>query len=85
MLKKTFTNYIHLTKLSKRYLNVFKNSELLSDEQKTIQDAAYQFAKNELYPHASEWDTKKHFPKEVYKKAAEIGFAGKINLIQQFM
>ena len=68
-------------KLTKRKLNVFQNSELLTDEQKTIQDTAYEFAANELFPHAAEWDTKKHFPKDVYKKAAELGFAGKVFLI----
>jgi alkylation response protein AidB-like acyl-CoA dehydrogenase len=76
MLKKNFTKFLNLTKVNKKYLNVFRNSEMLTDDQKTIQDAAYQFANNELFPHAAEWDAKKYFPKEVYKKAAEIGFAG---------
>ncbi len=26
-------------------------------------------------PFAAEWDEKKHFPKDVYKKAADLGFA----------
>jgi alkylation response protein AidB-like acyl-CoA dehydrogenase len=41
-----------------------------------IQELAYNFASSELEPNAAEWDKKKHFPKDVYKKAAELGFAG---------
>lgn len=41
-----------------------------------IQELAYNFAASELEPYAAEWDRKKHFPKDVYKKAAELGFAG---------
>ena len=36
---------------------------------------AYSFAETELRPFASEWDETKHFPKDQYKKAAELGFA----------
>lgn len=35
---------------------------------------AYDFAKAELEPNASEWDRTKHFPKDTYRKAAEQGF-----------
>ena len=41
-----------------------------------IQEMAYGFAKSELEPFASEWDKTKHFPMDVYKKAAELGFGG---------
>ena len=41
-----------------------------------IQETAYDFAKTEMDPYAAEWDEKKHFPKDVYRKAAELGFAG---------
>jgi alkylation response protein AidB-like acyl-CoA dehydrogenase len=37
---------------------------------------AYKFAKEELEPNAAEWDEKKHFPIEIYKKGAELGFGG---------
>jgi alkylation response protein AidB-like acyl-CoA dehydrogenase len=37
---------------------------------------AYKFAAEELEPHASEWDKTKHFPVEVYKEAADLGFGG---------
>jgi len=39
-----------------------------------IQELAYNFAKTELEPYAAEWDKKKHFPMDQYKKAAELGF-----------
>jgi len=48
----------------------------LDEEQTLIQKTAYDFASSELKPFAAEWDEKKHFPKDVYKKAAELGFAG---------
>ena len=48
----------------------------MTEDQQTIQESAYNFAKNELLPNAHEWDMKKHFPKDVYRKAAEMGFAG---------
>lgn len=52
------------------------NSQGLTEDQKLIQDLAYNFAQNELEPYAAEWDKKKHFPMDQYKKAAELGFAG---------
>lgn len=37
---------------------------------------AYGFAKTEFEPYAAEWDKKKHFPVDQYKKAADLGFGG---------
>ena len=37
---------------------------------------AYNFADQELEPKAAEWDKTKHFPLDVFKKAAELGFSG---------
>lgn len=48
----------------------------LTDDQRAIQDAARQFAEAELAPHSAEWDETKHFPVEVMKHAAEMGFCG---------
>ncbi|MDO9076612.1 MAG: isobutyryl-CoA dehydrogenase [Brevundimonas sp.] len=48
----------------------------LNDDQRAIQDAARQFAEAELAPHSAEWDETKHFPVEVMKHAAEMGFCG---------
>ncbi len=48
----------------------------LNDDQRAIQDAARQFADAELAPHSAEWDETKHFPVDVMKLAAEMGFCG---------
>lgn len=47
----------------------------LTDEQIAIRDMARKFAVEEMQPHAAEWDEKKIFPRDVLKKAAELGFA----------
>ncbi|MGV8928853.1 MAG: isobutyryl-CoA dehydrogenase [Brevundimonas sp.] len=47
-----------------------------NDDQRAIQDAARQFAEAELAPHSAEWDETKHFPVDVMKQAAEMGFCG---------
>ncbi len=48
----------------------------LNEDQLAFQEAAREFAKNEMAPLAAEWDTKKIFPKEVIRKAGEMGFCG---------
>ncbi|MBA4804336.1 MAG: isobutyryl-CoA dehydrogenase [Brevundimonas sp.] len=48
----------------------------LTDDQRAIQDAARAFAEAELAPHSAEWDERKHFPVEVMRHAAEMGFCG---------
>jgi len=46
----------------------------LTDDQRAIQDAAHDFAAAELAPHSARWDAEKHFPVDVMRKAAELGF-----------
>jgi alkylation response protein AidB-like acyl-CoA dehydrogenase len=48
----------------------------LSEDQALIQDAARKFAEDRLKPGAAAWDEDKHFPVDVLKEAAEMGFAG---------
>ena len=48
----------------------------LSDDQKAYQEAARNFAANELVPHAAEWDQTQHFPVDVVRRAGELGFCG---------
>ncbi|USQ98178.1 isobutyryl-CoA dehydrogenase [Caulobacter sp. RL271] len=48
----------------------------LNEDQVAIQDAARAFAEGQLAPHSAEWDEKKHFPVDVLREAAELGFAG---------
>ncbi|NCN27404.1 acyl-CoA dehydrogenase [bacterium] len=48
----------------------------LTEEQAAYQDAARTFARAEMEPHAEKWDQEKIFPKDVIRKAAEMGFCG---------
>jgi alkylation response protein AidB-like acyl-CoA dehydrogenase len=48
----------------------------LSEDQRAIEDAARTFAEAELAPNSARWDEEKHFPVDVMRKAAELGFAG---------
>jgi alkylation response protein AidB-like acyl-CoA dehydrogenase len=48
----------------------------LNEDQVAIQDAARAFAEGQLAPQSAEWDEKKHFPVDVLRQAAELGFAG---------
>ncbi len=47
----------------------------LTDEQRAIQDAARAFAEAEMAPNAARWDEEKHFPVDVLRHAAALGFA----------
>jgi acyl-CoA dehydrogenase len=46
----------------------------LSEEQIELKELTHQFAKNEMRPHAVEYDEKNEFPVEIMKKAFEVGF-----------
>jgi alkylation response protein AidB-like acyl-CoA dehydrogenase len=48
----------------------------LTEDQRAIEDAARTFAAAELAPHSARWDAESHFPVDVLRKAAELGFAG---------
>jgi len=48
----------------------------LSEEQKMIQETISKFAKEEIAPVASENDKKAQFPRDIFKKLAELGFMG---------
>jgi alkylation response protein AidB-like acyl-CoA dehydrogenase len=48
----------------------------LTEDQRAIEDAARAFAAAELTPHSARWDAESHFPVDVLRKAAELGFAG---------
>lgn len=47
----------------------------LSEDQLAIQEMAQRFTADAITPHAGEWDENKHFPREVVKQGAELGFA----------
>ncbi len=48
----------------------------LNEDQVAIQDAASAFAAAEFAPHSARWDRERHFPVDVMRKAADLGFAG---------
>lgn len=48
----------------------------LGEDQRAFQDVAAQFARDEMEPHAREWDETSTFPIETLRKAAELGFGG---------
>lgn len=48
----------------------------LNEDQRAIQDAARAFAQAELAPHSARWDEEHHFPVDVIRRAAALGFAG---------
>src|SRR3979411_1955115 len=48
----------------------------LSEEQRAIQDMARDFARDEMMPHAKEWDENSTLPVATLRKAAALGFGG---------
>ncbi|MEX2212122.1 MAG: acyl-CoA dehydrogenase family protein [Gaiellaceae bacterium] len=48
----------------------------LTDDQREIQALARDFARDEIEPHAAEWDREHTFPRELYGKLAELGLMG---------
>nr|WP_297461240.1 acyl-CoA dehydrogenase family protein [uncultured Halomonas sp.] len=48
----------------------------LSDDQRALQQAAADFSRVELAPHAAQWDANSHFPVDVIKRAGDAGFLG---------
>jgi alkylation response protein AidB-like acyl-CoA dehydrogenase len=48
----------------------------LTSEQRAFQSTARQFARDEMMPHAREWDENEIFPVDSMRKAAALGFGG---------
>ena len=48
----------------------------LTPEQRAIEEAAQAFAAAKLAPHSARWDEEGHFPVDVLREAAALGFAG---------
>ena len=46
----------------------------LTEDQRAIQQMARRFTAEAITPHASEWDERHHFPRDVIVAAAELGF-----------
>ena len=50
------------------------NQFQLTEDQRAIQELAQRFTADNITPYAGEWDEQKHFPKDVIRKSAELGF-----------
>lgn len=48
----------------------------LTEEQRAFQSTARAFAREEMMPHARDWDESETFPVEALRKAAALGFGG---------
>ncbi|MDO9411896.1 MAG: acyl-CoA dehydrogenase family protein [Pseudolabrys sp.] len=48
----------------------------LTEEQRAFQSTARHFARDEMMPHARDWDENEVFPVEALRKAAALGFGG---------
>ncbi len=46
----------------------------LTEEQRAVQEMAQRFTADAITPNAAEWDEKHHFPRDVVRAAAELGF-----------
>ncbi len=48
----------------------------LSEEHRMLQQAVREFAEKEIMPYGREYDERKEYPWEIYRKAAKLGFIG---------
>ena len=48
----------------------------LSEDQRAFQATARQFARDQMMPHARDWDEDEIFPVDTLRKAAALGFGG---------
>ncbi len=49
---------------------------ILNQDQEMVRDAVRAFAKEELWPHAAQWDKEHHFPRDAHKGLAALGAYG---------
>ena len=48
----------------------------LSEDQRAVEELARRFATDRLTPNAADWDAREHFPVDILREAAALGFAG---------
>lgn len=53
-----------------------KKYQFFTEEHEIFRKSVRSFVEKELLPNRNEWETKKHVPKEIFKKLAEQGFLG---------
>src|SRR5690625_2065125 len=51
---------------------------LLTEEQRMVRDMAREFARQELAPHAAQWDAQGWLPESVTQQMGELGFLGMV-------
>lgn len=56
--------------------DMMNNQFSLTDDQLAIQEMAQRFTADNITPAAGKWDEDHHFPRDVIKQAAELGFGG---------
>ena len=49
---------------------------LLTQDQEMVRDAVRAFAREQLWPHAAQWDKEHHFPRQAHQGLAELGAYG---------
>src|SRR5262245_46051753 len=47
-----------------------------TDEHRMLRETVQRFCQQEIAPHTEEWDDAGIFPKEIFKKAADLGLFG---------
>jgi citronellyl-CoA dehydrogenase len=53
-----------------------QSSEIFTEDHQAIRDVVRRFARDELAPHAEEWDEAGIFPREIFNRAGELGILG---------
>ncbi len=48
----------------------------LSEEHRMLQEAVREFAEKEIMPYGREYDERKEYPMDIYRKAAKLGYIG---------
>ena len=49
---------------------------LLTQDQEMVRDAVRAFAREQVWPHAAQWDKEHHFPRQAHQGLAELGAYG---------
>ncbi len=52
------------------------NPAFYSDEHHALRESVRRFVAREITPHVAEWDEAEGFPRDLYRKAAEVGLLG---------
>ena len=80
--QKCFKSVKSFCELKFRYFSEYSRNTLidpsigLNEEQRQLQETAYQFTINEFRPFMSEWDQKEYLPVDKLRKSAALGFGG---------